>query len=103
MSFFSHFPNRKLEHAKLLKILQTKGLKILCTVKTCWINMFTHNKDVLTKYKNLVVKMLVVKMHDDMVENAFAKNNYERLCGYDIILGLTCVLGSAKFVQVGPW
>lgn len=60
--------------------------------------MFAHNKDVLTKYKNLVVKM-----RDDMVENAFGKNNYERLCGYDIILGLTCVLGSAKFVQVGPW
>lgn len=60
--------------------------------------MFAHNKDVLTKYKNLVVKMC-----DDMVENAFGKNNYEHLCGYDIILGLTCVLGSAKFVQVGPW
>jgi hypothetical protein len=42
-------------------------------------------------------------MGDDMAGNAFAKNNYERLCGYDIVLGLTCVLGSAKFVQVGSW
>ncbi len=60
--------------------------------------MLAPNKDVLTKYKSLVVKM-----GDDMAGNAFAKNNYERLCSYDIILGLTCVLGSAKFVQVDPW
>jgi hypothetical protein len=60
--------------------------------------MLAPNKDVLIKYKSLVVKM-----GDDMARNAFAKNNYERLCGYDIILGLTSVLSSAKFVQVGPW
>ncbi len=63
--FFSHFPNRKLEHAKLLKLLQIKGLKIFCIVNTCWISMLTPNKDVLTKYLSLVVKM-----GDDMARNA---------------------------------
>jgi hypothetical protein len=60
--------------------------------------MLAPNKNVLIKYKSLVVKM-----GDDMVGNAFSMNNYEHLCGYDIILWLICVLDSAKFVQVGSW
>jgi hypothetical protein len=32
--YFSHSPKRQLERVKLAKVLQTKGLKILCNVKT---------------------------------------------------------------------
>jgi hypothetical protein len=31
-------------------------------------------------------------MVDDSLGNVIAKNNYELLCDYDTILGLTCVL-----------
>lgn len=89
-----HSPKKQLEHVKLGKILQTKGLKILCNVKTRWINMFAPSKHVLIEYKNLVVKM-----GDDMAGNASTKNNYELLCDYDITLGLICVLPMLEGVQ----
>jgi hypothetical protein len=78
----------------LAKVLQTKGLKILHNVKTQWISMLAPIKLVLAEYKNLVVKM-----GDDMAENAFAKNNYELLCDCNIVLGLICVLPMLEVVQ----
>ncbi len=92
--YSSHPPKRQLEHVKLAKVLQTKGLNILCNVKTLWISMLALNKLVLTKYKSLIVKM-----GDDMAENASTKNNYEYLCDCDTILGLTCVLPVLEGVQ----
>lgn len=61
--FFQSIKNQ-LEHGKLVKILQTKGLKILCNVKTWWIGMLAPSKCVLAKYNSLIVKMV-----DDMVGN----------------------------------
>jgi hypothetical protein len=66
--YFFHSPKRQLEHVKLVKILQTKGLKVLCNVKTWWISMLAPIKLVLVEYKSLVVKM-----GDDMARNAYAK------------------------------
>jgi hypothetical protein len=79
---------------KLVKVLWTKGLKILYNVKTQWISMLAPIKLVLVEYKNFVVKMC-----DDITGNAFANNNYELLCDCDTILGLTCVLPMLEVVQ----
>jgi len=92
--YSSHSPKGQLEHVKLAKILQTKGLKILRNVKTQWVSMFAPSKHVLIEYKSLVVKM-----GDDMAGNASTKNNYELLCDYDITLGLICVLPTLEGVQ----
>lgn len=56
--------------------------------------MLAPNKRVLVEYKSLVVKM-----GDDMVKNASAKNNYELLCDCDIVLGLTYVLPMLEAIQ----
>ncbi len=38
-------------------------------------------------------------MVDNTIGNATIKNNYELLCDYDIVLGLTCVLPMMETVQ----
>jgi len=48
----------------VIEFLQTKGLKILCNIKTQWIFMVAPTKCVLAEYKSLVVMMT-----DDLVEN----------------------------------
>jgi hypothetical protein len=53
--------------------------------------MLTPSKHVLIEYKSLVIKMV-----DDMARNAYAKNNHELLCDYDIVLGLIFVLPVLK-------
>jgi hypothetical protein len=72
--YFFHSPKMQLEHVKLVKILQTKGFKILLNVKTWWISMLAPIRLVMAEYKNLVVKM-----GDDTAGNASTKNNYELL------------------------
>jgi hypothetical protein len=42
--YFSSFPKRHLELAKLREIMETKGLKILNNVKTHWISMLSPFK-----------------------------------------------------------
>lgn len=76
-----------MEHAKLAKICETKGAKIFHNVKIQWILMLAPTKCVLLEYKALMVKII-----NDNVGTTIAKNNYESLCNYHIILGLICVL-----------
>jgi len=76
-----------MEFTKLVEILETKDGKIFHNVKTQWTLMLTLAKCALQEYNTLVVKMV-----NDSLGNATAKNNYELLCNCDIILGLTCVL-----------
>ncbi len=52
--YFAQSINRHLEHTKLAKIMETKGLKILYNVKTWWVSMLTPSKHVLFEYKSLV-------------------------------------------------
>jgi len=85
--YFTHSPNKHMEFTKLVEILETKGEKIFRNMKTWWISMLAPAKHVLHEYKTLVVKMA-----DDNLGNAIAKNNCELLCDCDIILGLTYVL-----------
>lgn len=51
MFTFFHFPKKHMEHTKLRKILQTKGLKILCNIKIWWIFMLGNCCPI---YKGLV-------------------------------------------------
>jgi hypothetical protein len=54
-----------MEHGKLAKILERKGLKIVHTAKTQWISMIALAKHGLVEYNSLVVKM-----DDDLIGNA---------------------------------
>ncbi len=69
-TLFVHSPNKHLEFTKLAQILQTKGNKILCNVKTRWINMLNPTSCVMSKYK-----MLMLKMAKDNMELVIAKTN----------------------------
>ncbi len=80
-----------MELTKLVEILETKGGKIFYNVKTWWISMLAPTKSVLQEYKTLIVKVA-----NDNLGNATAKNNYELLCDCDTILGLTYVLPMMK-------
>ncbi len=44
-----------------MKLLDTKGLKLLHNVKIKWISMLSLVKQVLAEYK-----IIMVKMHDDL-------------------------------------
>ncbi len=70
--YFSHYLWRHMEHGKLAKILERKGLKIVHNVKTQWILMIALAKHVLFEYNSLVVKI-----DDDFIGNAIA--NLEQL------------------------
>ncbi len=57
-TYFSYSSNRQiLEQCNLAQLLETKGNKLLCNVKTRWIFMLSHAKRVVAKYKSLVLKM----------------------------------------------
>jgi hypothetical protein len=72
-------------------------LKIFHNIKTQWILMLVLVKHMLAKYKSLVVKM-----GDNLVRNAIAKNNYKLLCDCDIVLGLICVLPMLEAIPSWP-
>ncbi len=99
--YFNHNPKRNLEKSKLVGVMETKGLKILCNIKTNWINMVVPSKVVLEKFKTLLVKLA---KHVIVIESAIV--NYELLCDIEIVLGFTCLLpmlealhGLSKYVQ----
>jgi hypothetical protein len=52
-SYFTSSPKRYLEFTKLIKIVETSGLKILASMRTRWISMLEPLKHVLSKYKTL--------------------------------------------------
>jgi len=49
-SYFSNSCERHLEFTKLVKIVETRGLKILRNVNTRWIKMLELLKRVMVKY-----------------------------------------------------
>jgi hypothetical protein len=57
--FFPHSQKKVLEFLTLAKILEIKGLKLLRIIKTLGISMFNPFKQLLAKYKSMVVKMYV--------------------------------------------
>jgi hypothetical protein len=40
----------------------------------------------------LNIKVLLSRWVNDLTKNVVAKSNYELLCDYEIVLGLTCML-----------
>jgi hypothetical protein len=42
-------------------------------------------------------------MGDNNVKNVIAQNDYELLCDYDIVMGLTCVLPMIEVMQNLFW
>jgi hypothetical protein len=56
-AFFSHSPKRHIVFEKLAETLQSKGLKILKNVTTCWISMLSPAVRVMNEYKVMLVKI----------------------------------------------
>jgi hypothetical protein len=56
-TYYYSSPKKHLEHGSLTKLLETKGLKLLCNVKVKWISMLSLMKRVLVEYKTLMVHM----------------------------------------------
>jgi hypothetical protein len=46
-----------MEFTKLAKVMETKGNKILCNIKTKWTSMINPIKRVLPEYYTLFMKM----------------------------------------------
>jgi hypothetical protein len=57
MFFFSHNLKIHLEFTKLVEIMETKGNKILCNIKTRWISIINPIKHVLSKYHIIIMKI----------------------------------------------
>jgi hypothetical protein len=86
-TFFVHSPKKHLGFTELAQILQTKGNKILCNVKTRWISMLNPTRCVMSKYKMLMLKMVKYNM-----EVVIAKSNFELLSNVSLFLALACLL-----------
>jgi len=71
----------------LVEAIDSKGLIFLKNIKTRWISILAFFKQMLGKYKTLVVEMI-----DDIVSSATIHTNYELLRGVKIVMGSKCVL-----------
>jgi hypothetical protein len=82
------------------------GLKILQNVKTWWISMLEPLKQVMTKYKTLIMKIsqdnasiaqaeyktLIMEISQDNASIAQARFNLILFCDLPLLLGLSCLL-----------
>jgi hypothetical protein len=76
-------------------LLETNGLKLFHNVKTRWISMLCHAKQVLAKYKTLVVKM-----HDNLHIVATTKTNLQYLCDIEMVMGLVYITPLLESIHV---
>jgi hypothetical protein len=90
-AYFAHSPKRHLEFTKLAKIMETKGNKILCNVKTQWISMLSLAKRIMVEYITLLLKMAM-----DNSINQQVKVNFEHLYDLQIVLNLRIHFAFAK-------
>jgi hypothetical protein len=72
---------------KTFEVMETKRNNILHNVKTRWILMLSFAKNVLAKYRTLLMKRAM-----DSHTNHQIKLNYEHLCDLQPLLGLACIL-----------
>ncbi len=86
-TYYSQSPKRHFECPKLVEVIKSKSLNFLKNIKMKWIFMLALSKQMVEKYKPLVVKM-----SDDAISNVAINTNYELLCDLETIMGLTCVL-----------
>jgi hypothetical protein len=94
-TYFSSSFKKHLEHGTFAKLLETKGLKLICNVKTRWISMLSLAKRILAEYKTLVVKM-----HDDLHIVATTKTNLQYLCDIEVVMGLACIMLLLESIHV---
>jgi len=73
--YFFKSPKRHLKFTKLVKLMETKGVKILKNVKTCWISMLFLVQCVMVEYITLLMKMTF-----DVPINDRVKTNFDLLC-----------------------
>jgi hypothetical protein len=86
-AFFAHSPKKFAKFQKLANLLQTKGNKLLCNVKTYWINMLSPMKQVYSKNFPLIIKM-----HAESPKFDVARKNLSSMFDVEVILGLPCIL-----------
>lgn len=82
-----------MEFIKLVKIVETRGLKILQNVKIHWISMLEPLKCVSTKYKTLILKMA-----HDSASIVQMRLNLDLLCDVHTLLDLFDLLPFLKVV-----
>jgi len=75
--------------------LEIKNLKLLQNVKTKWSSMLSPAKQVLVKYKSIVVKMI-----HGMNVMATTHTTFEYLCVIEVAMGLTCIMPLLKVMHV---
>ncbi len=92
--YFSHSPKRHLKCTKMAKIMETKGNKILWSIKTRWISMISFVKHVLSKYRTLFMKMAL-----DAPIIPFAKSNLSLLIDVESMLGLNVMMSMLKAIH----
>jgi predicted glycosyltransferase involved in capsule biosynthesis len=85
---------RHLNRSKIGEFLEQKALKILCNVKTRWISMLSFAKQILTKYKTVVIQMF-----NEQASHDITKSNLELFCDVEMFLGLTCIIPMLELVQ----
>jgi hypothetical protein len=90
-AYFAHSPMRHLEFTKLAKIMEMRGNKILCNMKTWWISMLSLVKKIMVKYITLLLKMAM-----DNSMNQQVKINFEHLYDLQIVLNLCMHFALAK-------
>jgi hypothetical protein len=90
---YTYFSNRHLEQCNLAQLLEIKGNKLLCNVKTRWIFMLSHAKRVLAKYKSLMLKM-----NGDLATIETSRPTLEFLCDVKVVLGLMCIMPMLEVV-----
>jgi hypothetical protein len=76
-----------MDHGTLDKFLETKGFLLLHNVKTRWISILSFTKQILAKYKTLVVNT-----HDNLHIVAATKTNLQYLCDIEVVMGLAYIM-----------
>lgn len=56
-AYFSHSPKRYVEFNKLVELIETKGLKLLKSIKTCWVSLTKPFVRLLVEYETLMYKL----------------------------------------------
>jgi hypothetical protein len=83
-----------LEFAKVAKIMETKGNKILQNIKTRWISMISFIERVLFEYCTLLMK---VALNAPIIP--FAKSNLSLLTNVETLLGLNVAMLMLKAIH----
>jgi hypothetical protein len=79
---------RHFEHGNLVKLFETKGLKLLCNVMHRWISMLCPMKKMFVDYKTT----LVVHMNNNLNHVVTTKTKFlEYFCDIEVVMGLMCI------------